>query len=224
MIKKVMQRFHFFRRICFFRYLYLNHFCKQVIRCDQSHIIPYKHAVLDMECGARIYLGGGDMEIGCDALKNSKAETRIRLRDYSVWSCEGGCRISYGSTIEILHDAILDSQFFTMNSNSVLIAAKRICLGHDVMIGRRVVVYDSDHHTIRNCQGEITNPDAAVSIGDHVWLATNVTVLKGSSIGSGSVVAANSVVHGNVPSDALYQPSKIKEHYGIWHREHPHAP
>ena len=89
------------------------------------------------------------------------------------------------------------------------------------MVGRGVVIYDSDHHTIQNCQGEVTNPDASVSIGDHVWLTTNVTVLKGSSIGSGSIVAANSVVHGNVPANALYQSGKIRENYGTWNRKHP---
>ena len=55
------------------------------------------------------------------------------------------------------------------------------------MAGRNVVIYDSDFHTILNTQHELMNPDAPVTIGDHVWLATNVTVLKGSSIGSGSV-------------------------------------
>ena len=166
-------------------------------------------------------MGGGDLEVGCDHLKGSKAETLVRLRENAIWSSEGGCRISYGSTIEILHNAILDSQFFTMNSSSTLIAAKKVCLGLDVMIGRGVIIYDSDHHTIRNIQGEVTNSDAPIFVGDHVWLATNTTVLKGSTIGSGSIVAANSVVRGAVPSGSLYQPSKTKANYGTWSREHP---
>lgn len=221
MISKIFQRIKLYRQLRLFQYIYLNHFCKQVIRTDNSHILPYKGCVLDLAPSARIYLGGGDLEVGCDRLKGSKTETRVRLRENAIWSCEGGCRISYGSTIEILHHAILDSQFFTMNSNSTLIAAKKIRLGLDVMIGRGVVIYDSDHHTIRDAQGEVTNPDVPVSIGDHVWLATNTTVLKGSTIGSGSIVAANSVVRGAVPSGSLYQPLKTKANYGTWSREHP---
>lgn len=221
MIHKIFHQFGLYHQLRFFQYFYLNHFCKQVVRTDNSRILPYKGCVLDLAPGATIFLGGGDLEIGCDRLKGSKAETQIRLRENAIWSCEGGGRISYGSTIEILHDAMLDSQFFTINSNSTLIAAKKIRLGHDVMIGRGVVIYDSDHHTIRNTQGEVTNPDAPVSIGDHVWLATNTTVLKGSTIGSGSIVAANSAVRGAVPSGSLYQPSKTKANYGTWSREHP---
>lgn len=221
MISKIFQRIKLYRQLRLFQYIYLNHFCKQVIRTDNSHILPYKGCVLDLAPSARIYLGGGDLEVGCDHLKGSKAETLVRLRENAIWSCEGGCRISYGSTIEILHHAILDSQFFTMNSNSTLIAAKKIRLGLDVMIGRGVIIYDSDHHTIRNIQGEVTNSDAPIFVGDHVWLATNTTVLKGSTIGSGSIVAANSVVRGAVPSGSLHQPSKTKANYGTWSREHP---
>ena len=221
MINKVFQRIKLYRQLRFFKYLYWNHFCKQVIRTDNSRILPYNGCVLDLAPGARICWGGGDLELGCDRLEGSKAETLVRLRENATWNCEGGCRISYGSTIEILHDAMLDSQFFTINSGSTLIAAKKIHLGHDVMIGRGVVIYDSDHHTIQTIQGAVTNPDAPVFIGDHVWLATNTTVLKGSTIGAGCVVAANSVVHGNIPSGALYQSSGIKEKYGTWSREHP---
>ena len=221
MISKIFQRIKLYRQLRLFQYIYLNHFCKQVVRTDNSHILPYKGCVLDLAPSARIYLGGGDLEVGCDHLKGSKAETLVRLRENAIWSCEGGCRISYGSTIEILHHAILDSQFFTMNSNSTLIAAKKIRLGLDVMIGRGVIIYDSDHHTIRNIQGEVINSDAPIFVGDHVWLATNTTVLKGSTIGSGSIVAANSVVRGAVPSGSLYQPLKTKANYGTWSREHP---
>lgn len=221
MIHKIFHRFGLYRQLRFFQYIYLNHFCKQVVRTDNSRILPYKGCVLNLAPGATIFLGGGDLEVGCDRLKGSKAETLVRLRENAIWSSEGGCRISYGSTIEILHNAILDSQFFTMNSSSTLIAAKKIRLGLDVMIGRGVIIYDSDHHTIRNMQGEVTNSDAPIFVGDHVWLATNTTVLKGSTIGSGSIVAANSVVRGAVPSGSLYQPLKTKANYGTWSREHP---
>lgn len=221
MIRKIMQRLKFYTTVRFIPYLYLNHFCKNVIRTDQSHVIPYRGAVLDLEPGARLYLGGGDLELGCERLKGSKTETLVRLRRNAVWSIEGGCQISYGSTVEVLSGAMLDTQFFTMNSGSVLIAAKKICLGHDVMIGRGVVVYDSDHHAVRNSSGEIRNPDAPVIIGDHVWLATNVTVLKGTTIGAGSMAAAGMTVRGTVPANTLCQGDKLRPDYGTWSREHP---
>ena len=221
MVKKLLQKLEFYRRIRFFRYIHLNFFCKNVIRTDRSRLIPYKGAAIDIASNAKIILGGGDVEVGCDLLKGSKAETRIRLRENAVWSSEGGCRISYGSTVEILSGGMFDTQFFTMNSNSVLVAAKKISLGRDVMIGRGVVIYDSDHHTIRNVAEETINPDAPVAIGDHVWLATNSSVLKGTTIGAGSIVSAYSTAHGSIPGDCLYKAGILREHYGSWSREHP---
>lgn len=221
MIHKIIQRLKFYMSIRLIPYLYWNHFSKNVVRTDQSRIIPYRGVVLEVEPGARIWLGGGDLELGCDRLKGSRAETLVRLRKNAVWSIEGGCRISYGATVEVLTGGLLDSGFFTMNSGSVLIAAKQVRLGHDVMIGRDVVIYDSDHHAIRDPQGKLRNPDAPVSIGDHVWLATRAAVLKGSSIGVGSVVAAGAVVRGTVPANSLCQTDRIRPNYGAWSREHP---
>ena len=224
MWNKIVQRLKLYRSVRFFQYLYLNHFSKNVIRTDRSHIIPYKNAVLNLAPSSKIYVGGGDLEIGCDCLKGSRTETLIRLRNDAVWSNYGGCRISYGATIEILQNGLLDTQFFTVNSNSVLIAAKRIQIGKDVMIARNVVIYDSDHHTIMNDQNQVSNTDQPVCIGDHVWLTTNVTVLKGTTIGNDCLIGSGSVVHGNIPSGTLYQNSgtvKIRENYGSWNRQHP---
>lgn len=223
MIHKLLHRLNFYRKIRFFQYIYLNYFCKNVIRTDRSRVIPYRGAVLDLEPDSRIYLGGGDMELGCDRMKGSKAETLVRLRRNAIWSSKGGCRISYGTTVEVLCNVLLDTQFFTMNSGSVMITAKEIRLGHDVMIGRGVVIYDSDHHAVRNHRGEIHNPDAPVIIGDHVWLATNVTVLKGTAIGSGSMAAAGTVVRGMIPPDSICRADGIRSNYGTWSREHPHV-
>lgn len=221
MIQRILKRLQLYGKIRFFRYIYLNYLCKNVIRTDRSRIIPYRGAVLALEPGSRLYVGGGDVELGCDRLKGSGAETLVRLRKNAVWSSEGGCRISYGSTVEVLPGGLLDSRFFTMNSGSVIAAAKKIHLGQDVMIGRGVVIYDSDYHTIRDPRGRVTNPDAPVTVGEHVWLGTNVTVLKGTTIGGGSMVAAGTVVHGTIPADSQCLPNRVRENYGAWSREHP---
>ena len=224
MWNKIFQRLKFYRKIRFWEYLRLNHFCPQVIRTDQSHIIPYKHAVVDLAPGSKIYVGGGDLEIGCDSLRGSKEETRVRLRENAVWSNQGGCRLSYGVTLEVLHGGLLDTQFFTVNSNSVLIAAKKIRLGQDVMIARNVVIYDSDHHTMLNAQREGINPDQPILVGDHVWLTSNVTVLKGTQIGRNSVIGSNVVAHGHIPGNTLCKMSgelRMQENYGSWNRQHP---
>ena len=224
MIRKIIQYAIFLKKVNIIQFIYLNYFCQMIIRTDNSKIIPYKNAVIEINRNAKIYLGGGDIEIGCELLKKSKTETYVRLRDNAIWSSSGGCKIAYGSTLEALENALFCNKYFTMNSNSVIIAAKKIQFGQDVMIGRNVVIYDSDHHIIRDEEGNISNFDAPVIIGDHVWLATNVTVLKGAVIGTGSVIAANAVVYGNVSSKSIYRNTEkvdVKKNYGSWERQRP---
>ncbi len=223
MIAKILQRIKFYSSIRYFEYLKLNYFSKNIIRIDNSRIIPYKNSVIDIYKTARIYIGGGDIEIGCDSLKGSKTETLIRLRKNARWTNEGGCRISYGATVEVLQNALFDTQFFTINSKSVIISASNIHFGNDVMIGRNAVIYDSDHHAILK-NGETSNFDLPIHIGDHVWIATNAVVLKGTTIGCNSIVAANAVATGNIPDNTLFQTektSKLRKNYGIWDRKHP---
>ena len=221
MIRSLTEKFSFCRRIKVFSFIYLNHFCKSVIRADKSKIIPYKNAVIDIDKTAKIYIKDGDIEIGCDLLKKSKAETRLRLRDGAVFSSEGGCKISYGSTLEILQDAVLAAKFFTMNSNSVLVTAKKITLGNDVMIARNVVLYDSDFHSVLDEQGAARNLPEPVEIGNHVWIGTNVTVLKGTKIGAGSVIGAGIVISENVPENVIKNRDGIKPNKNGWSRKSP---
>ena len=183
----------------FFKYLHLNYFCKAVKRCGKGKIIPYKNAVIDLEPGSCIILEDQDLQIGTNKLRGSQTETYLRLRAGATWNATEGCSISYGATLEILQNAVLTSDYFTMNSFSVIIVAENITLGHDVMIARNVVVYDSDFHAI-----DKSHPASSpVTIGDHVWIATNATVLKGVSIGNGAMIAANTLITENVIDGAM---------------------
>ena len=121
--------------------------------------------------------------------------------------CRKGRKIAYGTTIEVLSGGSLETGFFTMNSGSVLIAAKRGQLGNDVMIARNVVIYDSDFHAL-GAESDVSA--APVVIGDHVWIATNAMILNGVSIGAGSVIAANTLVSRSVKEQALVG-QKIEE-------------
>ena len=214
----------FLKKVNITEFFYLNYFCKRVIRTDSSKIIPYKNAVLDIDRNARIYVGGGDIEVGCDQVKGSKAETRVRLREDAVWSAKNGCKVAYGSTIEVLKEAIFDTGYFSMNSNSTLVAACKICLGDDVMISRNVVIYDSDFHSILDEFGNCVNRARNVIVGNHVWIGANVTLLKGAIIGEGSIIGANATITGEILENSIVRTSfskVVKENKGTWSRQAP---
>lgn len=70
-------------------------------------------------------------------------------------------------------------------------------IGENVLVGTGVTVIDSDFHEIdpaKRIGG--TAKMGKVTVGKNVWIGDRVTILKGSSIGENSVVAAGAVVSG----------------------------
>lgn len=224
MIQRVSNYIGFLKKVNILQFYKLNYFSKNICRTDKSKIIPYKNTVVDISPKARIYLGNGDIEIGCDLLKGAKAETRVRLLDDAIWSSDGGCKISYGATIEVLKGAVLDNGYFTLNSNSTIVSAKRVSFGQDVMISRNVVIYDSDFHTIFDYMGNVINQSKPVIIGNHVWVGANCMILKGTEIESGSIIAAGSKASGKIESEMIYYSGiekAVRCLNGTWDRSFP---
>ena len=93
---------------------------------------------------------------------------------------------------------------FKMTGGSVF-CAEEITIGDHVMFGANSKVFDTDFHPIgwQERRAGAAAETIPVSIGDDVWLCTNVTVLKGVSIGARTVVAAGSVVTRDLPPDCL---------------------
>ena len=71
-------------------------------------------------------------------------------------------------------------------------------------MGRFVTIFDSDFHPIYDENGQRTNKARKVTIGNHVWLGTKATILKGSKIKNGAVVSAAALVGGIVKENALF--------------------
>ena len=80
-----------------------------------------------------------------------------------------------------------------------------ISIGRACLLGDDIYICDFDHRTedltvpIKD-QGIVKSP---VRIGDDVWIGTKVTVLRGTDVGPGSVVAANAVARGPYPARSV---------------------
>jgi acetyltransferase-like isoleucine patch superfamily enzyme len=88
-------------------------------------------------------------------------------------------------------------------SGAVLTAVDSVELGDRVLCGANVTIIDSDFHGLAQRGGDTAAETAPIRIGDDVWLGLNVIVLKGVTIGEGSVIAAASVVVDSVPAHVL---------------------
>jgi maltose O-acetyltransferase len=85
-------------------------------------------------------------------------------------------------------------------NGAMLHANVGIRLGDDSMVGFGSRVLDSDFHDL-----DIHTPErsAPVTIGERVWIASDVTVLAGVTIGDDVVVGARSVVTRDLPPRVL---------------------
>jgi acetyltransferase-like isoleucine patch superfamily enzyme len=81
-----------------------------------------------------------------------------------------------------------------------LSAKASLDIGHRVWIGPGSRVFDSDQHDLDSERVERIEP---VVIGDHCWVASDVTVLRGVEIGEQSVVGARSLVTKSMPPHTL---------------------
>ncbi len=93
-----------------------------------------------------------------------------------------------------------------INNNFVAIAEHTsISIGSHCLFGTGVEIIDSDFHGLHPDQRHLSSKEWAkpVTIGDHVFIGSNVRILKGSTIGDRSVIANSSVVTGQVPPNAI---------------------
>lgn len=67
-------------------------------------------------------------------------------------------------------------------------------MGNDCGISWECQFLDEDFHEL-NYEGQENQKARNIRVGNHVWIGSRVTVLKGAVIPNGCVVAANTVVN-----------------------------
>ena len=98
--------------------------------------------------------------------------------------------------------------------NACHLSCKReLRTGRRAWIGPGSRVFDSDQHDFDSERPEMSQP---VAIGDCVWIASDVTILRGVTIGDHSVIGARSLVTRDIPPHTLAfgQPARPRGNVG----------
>lgn len=109
---------------------------------------------------------------------------------------EPNFRCEFGRNISVGKD-------FYANYDCVMLDAAPITIGNHVLFGPKVGLYTSNHlfdAIERQTGGCVAKP---IRIGNDVWLAANVTVLPGVTIGNNTIIGAGSVVTHDIPNNVI---------------------
>ena len=101
----------------------------------------------------------------------------------------------------------------------------KVVIGSDCMFSYGVCFRASDGHSIYQINdSEIINkPKQGITIGNHVWIGMNSTILKDVSISSNTIVGAHSLVTKSTHKENVILagvPAKILREGVSWTREH----
>ncbi len=78
-----------------------------------------------------------------------------------------------------------------------------ILIENRAQIAEHCTIRDHDHDTSAASMHNATLVCAPIRIGQDAWIGRGVAVLRGSDVGEGTVVGANAVVRGEIPSNTI---------------------
>jgi len=118
----------------------------------------------------------------------------------------GPCKITMEGN-SVLHIGenvgIWEVSFFLRDAN--------INVGELCMFSHNVFLRNTDSHKVISLDSNhIMNPSKDISIGKHVWIGQNSTILKGVSIGDNSIIVMGSVVTKDVLANSIAAGNPIR--------------
>lgn len=141
---------------------------------------------------------------------NLKIGKNVNLRHSNIEIDGNNCHLIIDDNTIIGHDCYLSAR-----ENGI-----KLKIGEGSMLSRNVKIMTSDGHNITK-DGKRINSAQSIEIGPKVWLTDNVTVLKGVTVGEGSIIGINSTLTKSVPSGAIAvgNPAKVVQNGVSWQHE-----
>lgn len=89
-------------------------------------------------------------------------------------------------------------------------ASTEVRIGENVRIAPYVIIIDDDYHDVQDHFGA-QGKKSPITIEDNVWIAMSAKILKGVTVGKGSVIATSAVVTKDVPPFSIVAgvPAKV---------------
>lgn len=166
-----------------------------------------------------------DGVLNVSPFRHGHEPVRITLDAGATLEVCGDFTIGNGTEIYLWDDSYLRIGGNDLESGSGItertriMVYKRITIGKDFLCAWGVFITDCDWHLV-----ETKLPQDDVTIGDHVWIALNCSILKGTQIGSGSIVSTGTVISKKRFPDSCIiggNPAMVLDSVVGWRRDLP---
>ena len=97
----------------------------------------------------------------------------------------------------ILHDGVFVNDYCSFN------CMERIEVGNGTMMGEGVRFYDHDHVYTAEKIEKWQWTTAPIRVGRDCWIGSNVTILKGVTIGDNTIIGAGCLIRNDIPANSV---------------------
>lgn len=97
----------------------------------------------------------------------------------------------------ILHDGVF------VNNSCSFNCMERIEVGNGTMMGEGVRFYDHDHVYTAEKIEKWQWTTASIRVGRDCWIGSNVTILKGVTIGDNTIIGAGCLIRNDIPANSV---------------------
>lgn len=163
-----------------------------------------------------------ELFLGQESLVEGKFQLYEQAKCYIGAKCRG--RFSY---VNVFTKSVFKvGDYTTFTSRAIICVVNgRLEIGEDCMIAEQNTFWCGDSHAIYDVNSgkhiNLSQDKNSILIKDHVWIGTRSIILSKTSIESGSIVGAGSVVKGNFPNNCIVagNPVSMKKRDVFWCRD-----
>jgi acetyltransferase-like isoleucine patch superfamily enzyme len=174
----------------------------------------------DVKFGGRFLLGLKP-EYEADIAPTSVQPSVLTVRAGATFETKGWAVLSPGAQIIVAPGGRVSLGSGHLSSvGAWIICNHSVTIGDDCGLSWGVLVMDSNFHPI-HADGHTLKQDDPITLGNHVYVGARSIILKGTTIGDGSIIAAGSVVTGDIPAGVIAGgiPAKVLRKDASWTME-----
>lgn len=144
--------------------------------------------ILDKLKMGMIKIGFGNVGI----FDKRRSKTLLELNGQIIFN--GRADIGHGSKL-CVNGILTIGNRFKITAESSIICYERITIGDDCIFSWENLIMDTDLHKVYDENNNYVNPNKEILIGNKVWVGCRCTILKGTTLTNGIVVAAGSLIN-----------------------------